>query len=68
MKWNVNGYRATETISHQYATHIADAYSKASRFAKGLKNIDAPFTFRIPVFDRMPGNISPKPITPEVRK
>jgi len=53
MKWNISNYKSSGRAGMQYATHIKDAFNKADSFAKGLANIDAPFTFRIPVYDNM---------------
>jgi len=54
MKWNIDAFKSSGNVSGQYATHIKDAYNKADSFAKGLKNIDAPICFRIPVYNEMP--------------
>ena len=51
MKWAIAKYINTGHVQNaQYATNIMDAYIKASNFAKGLKDIDAPLTFVIPVY------------------
>ncbi|MNJ61296.1 Bifunctional autolysin precursor [compost metagenome] len=68
MKWNVEGFEKKGTISHQYATHIKDSFIKASNFAKGLKNVDAPLVFRIPVYNNMPSKLSEEPKTAQSRK
>ncbi|GIO85893.1 hypothetical protein J25TS5_28250 [Paenibacillus faecis] len=61
MKWNIEAYAKNGTITHQYATHIKDAYNKAYNFAQGVKEIDAPLVFRIPVYQNMPSQISAMP-------
>ncbi|GKX30190.1 hypothetical protein SH1V18_26700 [Vallitalea longa] len=61
MKWNVENYESEGEISHQYATHIKDAYNKAYNFSKGLIDVDAPFVFRIPVYNNMQDAISSEP-------
>lgn len=61
MKWNVEGFEKNGSISHQYATHIKDAFIKSSNFAKGLKDVKAPMVFRIPVYNSMPSQISKEP-------
>ncbi|KJD47553.1 N-acetylglucosaminidase [Paenibacillus terrae] len=61
LKWNVNSFRNNGTVSKQYATNIMDAYVKSDRFSKGLKTVDAPLTFRIPVYKNMPATACPEP-------
>ncbi len=61
MKWNAEKYAEKGIVTHQYATHIKDAYNKADRFAKGLKDIDAPYVFRIPVYKNMTEEAAQEP-------
>ncbi|WP_432407590.1 peptidoglycan-binding protein [Wukongibacter sp. M2B1] len=62
MKWNITSYEKKGRVEHQYATHIKDAYNKASRFATPLKDINTSFTFKIPIFKSMPNNPCAEPL------
>ncbi|OMF49768.1 MULTISPECIES: glucosaminidase domain-containing protein [Paenibacillus] len=64
LKWNVNSFKKNGTISKQYATNIMDAYTKADRFSKGLKTVDAPLSFRIPIYKNMLDTAFPEPTQP----
>lgn len=52
-KWNAYAFAKTGKVSHQYATHIKDAYNKSSKFAEGLSDSSAVMEFRIPVFNKI---------------
>ncbi len=67
MKWNYQGYLNNNKVTHQYATHIKDAYNKADKFSNGLGGIEAPFVFRIPVYNNMPDAISAEPVSASKR-
>lgn len=67
MKWNYQGYLNNNQVTHQYATHIKDAYNKADRFSNGLGGTEAPFVFRIPVYNNMPDAISAEPVSASKR-
>ncbi|WP_134687254.1 N-acetylglucosaminidase [Brevibacillus migulae] len=68
MKWNVNNYKTSGKVGGQYATHIKDAVNKADRFAEALSHADAPFTFRIPVYENMSPKSHSTPSKPTIKK
>lgn len=54
MKWNIEYYKKNSKAGFQYATSIRDAYNKAYNFSNGLKECEAPLSFRIPIYENMP--------------
>lgn len=53
-KWDIQGYLNSGRPTNQWATNIADAYNKSLGVSSALKNVDAPLTFKIPVYNNMP--------------